>query len=172
MSTYVKLAKSAAEYFVRTGDILAMPVALPSELLVQRACYIGVYENPGRRLRSLFGEPLPHYSNVAQEIIMNTVQAIGVAAARRVRRADLSYLAYTVSVLGPLQRISDPTHLNPAQYGLHIRSTTGKVAVILPRRVGIESAEDQIATAMRESHIDVRREDVTLYRFDVAYFDT
>ncbi|MEX1997595.1 MAG: AMMECR1 domain-containing protein [Candidatus Andersenbacteria bacterium] len=171
MSTYVKLARHSAEHYVRTNEPLPLPPALPPEALRQKACYVSIFENPGRRLRSMYGQPLPYQPTLAEEIITNTIIAISNHQTRRVRHADLSYLVYSVALLGPLQRISDPDHLDPQHFGLYLKSTTEKSALLLPQRVGIETGQDQIATALRESRIDSHREDFTMYRFEVTHYD-
>ena len=172
MSMYTKLAKSAAEHFIRTGETLPLPSALPGELFRQRACYVSIWENPGRYLRGMAGEALPRQANLALEIIMNTVEAITAQPYRRIRQADMGYLSYQVALLGPLQRISDSEHLDPVRFGLYVKSTKGKSALLLPRRTGVETANDQIATALREAGIDTRQEEATMYRFAVSYFDS
>lgn len=164
---YLKLARSAVEHYVATSESLPLPSLVPQELMRQRACYVSLFENPGKRLRSFYGEPLPRQRTLAEEIIMNASRAAG----GYVRRVDLPYLIYTVAVLDPLQRISDAAHLNPQLYGLYVRSEQNKTAVLLPGRVGIETPEDQIATAIREAGIDVRREIPLLYRFKVTYYE-
>lgn len=171
MSIYVKLARGAAEHFVKTQELLPLPESLPSEAYRQQACFVSLFENPGRRLRSMYGEPLPTQPNVATQIIVNTVTAMTAPPVRVVRRADLSYLSYSVALLGPLQRVSDPAHLNPALFGLYVRTPEGKYSVVLPQRVGIETGDDQIGTALREADIDSRREDYTIYRFTVTHYD-
>jgi len=171
MSVYVKLARSAAEHFVKTQELLPIPEAVPQEARQQRACYVSIFENPGRRLRSVYGEPLPRQPTLAHEIIVNTATALSHPQTRTVRRADLSYLSYSVAILGVLQRVSDAEHLDPALYGLYVRSPQGKAAVVLPERVGIETAHDQIGTALREATIDGRRDEYTLYRFTVTHYD-
>lgn len=172
MSIYIKLAKSAAEHWVKAGEMLPLPTSLPGELYRQRACYISILENPGRRLRSMAGSPLPGQATLAQEIIANTISAVTQHPHRRIRRADLSYLSYSVALLGPLQRINDSQQLNPHYFGLYVKSSRGNAALLLPHREGIETANDQVATALREAGIDSRREEATLYRFEVAYFDS
>lgn len=171
MGLYVKLARSAAEHFVLTGDILPVPDPVPVDLQRQRACYVAIIEQPGRRVRSMYGEPLPRRSSLAEEIIYNTVQALSTPLGRAIRRADLPTLTYSVSILGILQRVGDVVHLDPWQYGLYVRSDRDKAALLLPQRAGVETAEDQVATALREAGINGRQEAVTLYRFDVIYDD-
>lgn len=171
MSIFVKLSRSAAEQYVRTQEVLEVPQALPAELLKQRACYVSIFENPGRRLRSMYGYALPQHRSLAHEIIMNTIAALTAHATRPVRRADLSYLTYSVGLLGPLQRISDASHLDPAQFGLYVRADSGKMALLLPHRVGIETGQDQIGAAMREGAISPHRDIYTMYRFPVTFYD-
>ncbi|MDP3997438.1 MAG: AMMECR1 domain-containing protein [Candidatus Andersenbacteria bacterium] len=165
---YGKLAKQAAEYLVKSGNILPFPGVLLPDLRRQRACYVSIIENPGRRLRSMSGSVLPQTPNLAAEIIHNTSNAL---SACRITRPDLPNLRYSVALLGTLQRISDPSHLNPSLYGLYVTSDRGKSALLLPNRAGIETADDQIATALREAGILTRYESYSLYRFDVSYDD-
>lgn len=118
------------------------------------------------------GHPLPRQPTLAQEIIMNTVAALKILPTRRIRRADLTSLSYSVALLGPLQRVSDPAHLDPARFGLFVKTDRGKSALLLPRRAGVETANDQIATALREAKVDTHREEAVMYRFEVNYFDS
>ncbi len=164
-----KLARQAAEWYARTGDYLPLPHALPGELLVQKACIVSIIENPGRRVKGVFGSVLPRRSMLAQEIVYNTVDTI-VRNNIRMRPIDASAYAYEVGVLGPIERITSKEHLNPAAYGLYIRSDSGKTATILPRRHGVDTADEQIATAIREARVNPKEESVTMYRFSVAYY--
>lgn len=170
-SIYSRLAKQAAEYYVKQQGLLTLPRELTPDLMRQRACYVSIIETPGHRVRSMYGQALPQQVTLAQEIVINTIRALTVNSSWRVNRSDLPALHYSVALLGPLQRVSDTTHLDPTRFGLYIHSDLGKSALLLPHRAGIETTDDQIATAMRESHIDRSRETVTMYRFDVQYDD-
>lgn len=172
MSIFIKLVQHTVEQYVRTQEVLPVPASLPQDLQRQRACYVSVFENPGHRLRSWYGEPLPRHPTLAEEIIMNTMAAVTSTPARQVHRAELPYLSYSVGLVGPLQRVSDAEHLDPAQYGLYVRADSGKTALLLPQRVGIETAQDQIGTALREATIDGRAELYTMYRFPVTFYDS
>lgn len=171
MSTYTKLARMAAEYLLRSDGPLPLPPHLPPEMYQQRACYVSILENPGHYLRAVAGQPLPRQATLAEEIIANTTMAIQSSPHRRIRQADLPYLSYRVALLGPLQRVSDAEHLDPNRFGLYVKSDRGKSGLLLPHRAGVETANDQIATALREAGIDTRREAATMYRFEVTYFD-
>ncbi|MFH1354293.1 MAG: AMMECR1 domain-containing protein [bacterium] len=171
MDTYTKLAKITTEHFVRQHSVLLLPSALSLDLRRQKACYVYVYENPGRRLRAVYGEPFPRYSCLAEEIINNTVGALTKHTFPVIHRTDLASLIYIVAVLDPLQRIIDATQLHPDKFGLYLHSDQGKSAVLLPQRTGVETAQDQIATALRESGSNPRQEAITMYRFGVTYYE-
>lgn len=166
---YAKLAQQAASYLVRESHEMPLPGYLPSDLARQQACYITVYEDPGRRFRTMYGTPLPTTANLAQEIIRNTTIALQQEAHRNIRQADLNDFHFEIATLGPLERIGGPEHLDPKRYGVYVRSDRGHSSVILPHRVGIETAEEQFATVIRESNINVQREAATFYRFAVDY---
>lgn len=169
--TILKLARSAAEQYVRHRSFPTLPTTLPPDIMYQRACYVTIFENPGHHLRSQYGHPLPRHTTLAEEVIMNTIAAIDQSTQRPFRPVDLSYLGYAVLVLGSLERISRPEHLNPVRWGLYLRSDRNKNALILPGRVGIETPDDQIATAFRESQINPREEATTMYRFAVTAYE-
>lgn len=187
MHNYAKLAKKAAESYVRNQRILpvvgpaanpaANPPAGPASgpasggLTRQQACYVYLFENPGRKLRAMYGQPLPRYSTLAEEIVSNVTTALTITVHRSLRRPELASIVYTVAVLDPLQLISDAAQLDPRRLGLYVQSDQGKSAVLLPERTGIETPQDQIATALRESGINVRHETARMYRFGVTYYD-
>ncbi|OGY36306.1 MAG: hypothetical protein A3E36_00110 [Candidatus Andersenbacteria bacterium RIFCSPHIGHO2_12_FULL_45_11b] len=166
---YGKIAKQAAEHYAKTGEYLALSIPLPQELLRQKACYVIIGEEPGHHLRAMHGSPLPSMPNLAQEIIRNTVEAI-IQQGVQIRPIDAAQYTYTVGVLGFMERITSREHLMPMVYGLYVRSDTNKSAALLPRRVGIETADEQIATAIREAKIDPHHEVVTMYRFPVMFY--
>lgn len=159
---YSKLAKQAAEYFIKNKELLPPPSILPEELKQQRACFITIIENPGHHIKGMHGTLLPQQKSLAEEVIVNTAQA-----AFRLRRVDLPYLSYQVAIAGPPQRITAVDHFDPTRFGVYARSDSGKTAVILPSHPGIETAQDQVATAMRQLGVDTKIDTVTLYRFEV-----
>lgn len=168
---HTKLAKNSAEHYLKHQELMPVPPYLPGNLSAQHACYVSIFENPGRHFRSTFGTVLPRQSSLAKEIIANTVQAVLNKEGRAIRQVDLQYLVYTIAVLGPLERVGGDNHLDPKRYGLYIRSDRDKKAVVLTDRAGIETGEDQIATAIREATINTKEESYTLYRFSITHYD-
>ena len=163
-----KLARQAAEHYARTGDYLPLPYSMPHEAMLQKACFVSIIETLGHRLKGSHGSVLPCNAFLAQEIVANTVEAI-IRNNIRMRPVDASSYIYEVGVLGPIERITSKEHLNPSLYGLYIRSDKNKTAAILPNRRGIDTPQEQIATAIREAAIHSTAESVTMYRFPVTY---
>lgn len=172
MDIRAKIAKEVAEQYVRKGVVPAVEGhLLPDELRRQQACYVYLHQKPGKRLRAMYGSPLPRQASLADEVVFNTVQAIESSGSRSIRRPDLSSLVYSVAALGPLQRISQVGQLNPDVFGLYVVSDAGKFQVMLPGRAGVETPQDQYATALRESGIDDKEEVVSFYKFAVSLYE-
>lgn len=170
-SLATKLAKRAAERYMRSGELEPVPENMPVNLRVQRACFVTLFEKPGRHVRAVFGRPSPSQATLAHEIIFNTVEAVRRQQRTHIRLADLPYLGYSIAVLGPLERIFSQSHLNPRRFGLYVLSDRGKSALILPERTGIETGDEQISTAFREANIESRQEAISMYRFSVMHLE-
>jgi AMMECR1 domain-containing protein len=166
---YNKLARQAVEHLVKYDQFMPVPGTLSSELLRQRSCFITIFEKPGHKIIAHFGTLMPQHSNLAEEIVANASQAVISHSIKRVRRPDLPHLAYLVAIASPPQRIGDLSHLDPNIFGLYLTTDRGKSVIIMPHRAGIETSEDQFATALREGDINPREEAVTMYRFTVEY---
>lgn len=166
---YARLAQETVRHLVTQGQAPPLPTVITDDLKRQQACYVTIYEDPGQRFRTMYGSPLPTMSSLAEEIIINASQALRQEGSRSVRRADLGDLHFEVAVLGPLERISGPENLDISRFGVYVRSDRGKSSVILPHRMGVDTAEEQFATALRESGINLRTESATFYRFSVTY---
>jgi AMMECR1 domain-containing protein len=166
-----KIARQAAEHYAKTGEYMHITWPLPPEFQSQKACFVSIAEQPGHHIRASFGTSLPRMRSLGEEIVHNTVEAI-MAHNLRMRPVDTAAYTYTVAVIGPLERITSPEHLKPLSWGLYIRSEKNKTSLVLPRRPGIETAEEQIATAIREAGIDPRTDTPTMYRFSVTFHDS
>lgn len=170
-SWLVRLSREVLEHVVRHGKAPDRLPSPPAHILVQRACYVIIAENPGNMIRAMSGYPLPRYQHLAEEVAQHTLAAVAAGVRRPIRASELSSLRVAVSVLSSLQRITNVEHLNPHVFGLYVRSDRGKYGVLLPQRTGIETAQEQIATALREAGIDGAKEAVTMYRFTVEHHE-
>jgi AMMECR1 domain-containing protein len=168
MDIRTKLAKNVAEHYIQTHSAPSLTNQVVDELKVQKACYVYLYQKAGQRLRAMHGQPLPRCSTLADEITANTLKAIDDST---VHRADLSSLLYSVAVLEAIARVSNISHLDPSTCGLYIVSDRGKSAVMLPERLGIDTPQEQYATALRESGIQDGHETVSMYKFGVNYYE-
>lgn len=165
----VRLAKQTAESVIRKQNLPIIPDVIPPIARLQRACYVSIFDKPGRRLRVMHGYPFPRFQTLVDEVVSNTAEAVQMRDVR-FSSSDLSHLSFTVAVLGAMERITSHLHLDPDRYGVYVKTDRGKSAILLSRRTGIESAEDQLATAFREARVDTDTESVALYRFFVEYF--
>lgn len=173
MDIRAKLARQAVEHYLKHRTLLSIPETLPAPLKVSSACYVTLYYNPGRRLRARYGEPLPQMHTLAEEIIANATIAATLTTdhRRKLSKLDLPSLKFGVTVIGALQRISEPEHLNTNKFGVYAYASEIKKATVLPGRPGVITPNDQIATVYREANIDPRQDAVTLYRFATDYFE-
>ncbi|MCL5105743.1 MAG: AMMECR1 domain-containing protein, partial [Armatimonadetes bacterium] len=112
------------------GKSLTIPSELPEVFRTRAAVFVTIAKN-GRR-RGCKGVFEPATDNLAAEIVR---AAIGAATAdiryRPIRANELNQITFTVSIVGPLKRVSDPYNCSPADQGLLIRAS-GKSGVILP----------------------------------------
>jgi hypothetical protein len=170
MHKFAQLAQKTANQYIRKKEKLHLSTSLAPDYVPQRACFINIYDKPGRRLRTTYGTTLPRQPSLAEEIINNTISALKNNRGRKVSQADLSSISFSVAVLGPLQRVSGIFELDPQKYGIFVSSQNNKSATLLPQRPGIITPQDQLATALREANIKEYQEIYTIYRFNVEYY--
>ncbi len=170
MHKYTQLAQKTANHYIKKGEILCLPSSSNTDFLPQKACYVSIFDKPGKRLRAYYGTILPRQPSLAEEIIVNTIYALKNNRGRKVSQADLSSISFSVSLVGNLQRISSLLQLDPQNYGIFVSSEKSKSAILLPCRLGITTPQDQLATALREAKIKEYQESYTIYRFDVENY--
>ena len=154
---YVELAREATEYFVRTGEEMAVPEGLPKEMYEKGAVYVGIH-NAGK-LRGCQGTRVARRS-IAQEIIAQAARASRDARFEDVGVEELSTLEFRVDVLSELEEVTDVGELNPKEYGLVIEKD-GKSAIFLPNIESIQTVEEQISKIIKKAGLP---EDVTGYK--------
>ena len=148
---YVRLARSALEYFIRAKRALPLFGELSSELHERRA---GVFVSLKKfgELRGCIGTIAPVTRSIAEEITRNAVSA-GMQDPRfePVTEDELPYLVYDVDVLSQAER-SDREHLDPKRYGVIVTSG-GKRGLLLPNLDGVDTVEQQLDIALRKAGI-------------------
>lgn len=162
---YVHLARKTLETYIRTDRVISVPEGLPTEMYENRA---GVFVSLKIRgnLRGCIGTITATTYSVAEEIIRNAIEA-GTRDPRfpPVDESELADLEYSVDVLGPPESISDPSQLDPIQYGV-IVSHQGRHGLLLPNLEGVDTIDHQLSIALSKAGIpeDV---DYSMERFEV-----
>ena len=165
-----ELARLAVEAFIRDGYRLKPPDDVEG-LLAERAGVFVTLRTRGGALRGCIGTIQPVNENVAAEIIDN-----GISAATRdprftrVTPDELSDLTYGVDVLSPAETVNGVEDLDPARYGVIIETLDGRRrGLLLPRIVGIDSAQEQWQAVHRKAGIRLDQP-VRIARFTVTRF--
>ena len=164
--SYVKLARSSAEYFVKNGDVMPIPDWVPPELLNGRAgAFVSVHKFGA--LRGCIGTIAATQKNLALEIIHNAVSAVSKDPRfEPVTEDELKYLDINVDVLGEAESIESEEELDVKKYGVIVQSGY-KRGLLLPDLDGVDTVEEQVAIARRKGGI-APGEKVDLFRFEVV----
>lgn len=163
--TYVQLARTTIETYVRTGKIIAVPDNLPKEMYSQKAgVFVSIKENGS--LRGCIGTICAVRTCVAEEIIENAISAAcRDPRFQPIRQEELDELVISVDVLGDTEEIDSPDKLDVSRYGVIV--TKGhKRGLLLPNLDGVDTVEEQIAIAKRKAGIG-DNEEIALERFEV-----
>lgn len=167
MNYIVSLAKKAVEEYISGGKIIIPPKPVP-RLLNRRAGVFVTIENHGR-LRGCIGTYRPTKENLAREIIDNAISAaVNDYRFAGIKKDELGDLTYTVYVLSLPEEISDKSGLNPARYGVIVKGAiSNRTGLLLPGLDGINKIDEQVSIAVQKAGIDLKNEDIILYRFTV-----
>jgi len=79
---------------------------------------------------------------------------------------ELDEVLFSVSVLGPLERVEDRSELDPSRFGVVVSAPGGRRGVLLPDVEGVDSVEAQISIALSKAGIRPE-EPYGLERFEV-----
>lgn len=163
----VELARKTVESYVRDGT--TPPAALPQGVGPERAGVFVSLHLPDGSLRGCIGTIAPTRSDLAQEIVNNAV----CAAAQDprffpLRPEELEGLDVSVDVLGEPEPVEDVSGLDPKRYGIIVRTTDGRQALLLPDLEGVDTVEEQIAITCRKGFIDPATDEYRIYRFEVV----
>lgn len=120
-------------------------------------------------LRGCIGTTAPTTASLADEIIQNAISA-GTHDPRfsPVTAGELDDLVYNVDVLGVPEPIKDSSELNPAIYGVIVRSG-GRSGLLLPDLEGVDTVEEQLSIACRKAGISPD-EKFSMQRFKVTRY--
>jgi AmmeMemoRadiSam system protein A len=186
MHPLIKLAKLTTENYIKDKNKVSPPDDFPKEFLQKKSGIFITIKKEGK-LRACIGTYLPTEDNIAQEVIENTVSA----ATKDYRfgpieEEELSFLSYSVYVLGEPKEIEKKEELDPQKYGVLVRTSPisknerdvvfdGKVpfksGLLLPGIEGINTIEEQFLLACRKGGINHEKEKVIIYRLEVEKYE-
>ena len=163
------LARLAAETFVKTGKVIDSPADCPPKLLSRKSGVFVTIEQD-KQLRGCVETYLPTQKNIAQEIIHSAITAATDSRFPRLQTRELPSLHYAVSLLSSLQPVKTLEELNPKEYGIIVRDSSGKTGLLLPNLEGVDTVLQQIVIACQKAGIDSSVEDVSLWRFKTQQY--
>ncbi|MBQ9155414.1 MAG: AmmeMemoRadiSam system protein A [Eubacterium sp.] len=163
---YVRLARNTIECYIRFGEVIQIPSALPEELKTTKAgAFVSIHEHG--RLRGCIGTILPTQGCLAEEIIRNAISA-SVRDPRfdPIQEEELPWLEINVDVLGEPEEIATVEELDVKKYGV-IVSCGRKRGLLLPDLSGVDTVEQQVSIARQKGGIR-EGEKIRLERFEVV----
>ncbi|RMF13527.1 MAG: AmmeMemoRadiSam system protein A [Candidatus Dadabacteria bacterium] len=155
------IARKALESWYASGRIRLPAGITPS--LPPRGAFVTLLDARGQ-LRGCIGHILPTRAHLEEE-----VAECAVLAATQdprfppVTEAELGALTIEVSVLSPPEAIPGPDMLDPARYGVIVRSGS-RQGVLLPALDGVNTVDQQLAIVRQKAGI-APWEPVELFRF-------
>ncbi len=172
MNYYTKLAKKTIENYVNNKEIIDVPKDVPREMIENKA---GVFVTIKRNgdLRSCIGTYAPTKENIALEIIDNAFSAATKDYRfEPIKKEELPFLSYSVSVLGELKKTESIKELNPEKLGIFVKSNSFKSGLLLPGLKGIDTPEKQILVACEKAGINYQNEKISIYCFSVKNYES
>lgn len=164
---YAEIARRALETRLKEGRLPELPDELPLELLKPGAAFVSLKKKGS--LRGCIGTVQPTRKNLAEEIAFNALSA-GLNDPRfpPLTTEELDEITISVDVLSEPEKIDDQSGLDPARYGVIVRSGS-RSGLLLPNLEGIDTVEQQLSIARQKAGISPD-EPVELYRFEVKRY--
>lgn len=158
---YVKLARKAVEEYIKNNSV----IDTNDEENVRKATFVSIHKNG--ELRGCIGTISPITKNISHEIISNAISA----ATRdnrfpKIKEDELPFLDYSVDVLEPSE-ITSKDKLDPKKYGIIVEKGFNR-GVLLPDLDGVDTADKQLAIALKKAGLSPNEENFTIKRFEVV----
>ena len=167
MSPLVKLAREAAESYVREGRTLEPPEELTSEMKETAGVFVSIHKFG--ELRGCIGTFEPTEKNVAEEVITNAISsATRDPRFPPVAPNELKDLSYSVDVLTKPERVESKDQLDPKKYGIIVECGSRR-GLLLPDLEGVDTVSKQISICCRKAGI-MPDEPINLYHFEVKRY--
>jgi len=162
----VKLAKEAAESYVRNGKVLR-----PKELTAEMKPRAGVFVSIKKRgeLRGCIGTFSPTRANIAEEIVANAISSSTQDPRfTLVEASELNELEYSVDVLSQPEPVRSIDQLDPKKYGVIVECDFRR-GLLLPDLEGVDTVNEQVEICRAKAGISAG-EPISLYRFEVKRY--
>lgn len=141
----------------------------PEAMGPSQAVFVTLRTRTRDALRGCVGRLAPAFADLGQEIA-SCAQSAAFSDPRfdPVTASELSGLRIEISLLSQPSAIAGPEQLDPARYGVVVKSGD-KGAVLLPQIPGIETVAEQVSAVLRKAGIDPDAE-FALSRFEVEKY--
>lgn len=163
----LKLAKETIRSYITKGVTPQPPGDLDEEFMEKRGVFVSIKKHG--QLRGCIGTIEPTKNNIAEEVIHNAVSA-STKDPRfpSITPDELEDITISVDLLSPLEKVTDPSQLNPKKYGVLV-SSKSKKGVLLPDLDGVDTVEEQLRIAKSKGGI-THQEKFEIQRFEVKRF--
>ncbi|MBD3300585.1 MAG: AmmeMemoRadiSam system protein A [Candidatus Moranbacteria bacterium] len=170
MNPYVALAEKAVNHYIKEAKIIEVPQELPEEFYSQRAgVFVTIHK--GTELRGCIGTYLPTKQNIAQEIIINAIEACSNDYRfEPIRQEELEDLHIQVSILSAPIKIKSREELDVKKYGVIVSTKDGRKGLLLPDLEGVDTVSKQLEIASMKGDIDLDKEEADIYKFEVIKY--
>ncbi len=167
ISPQVKLAREAAETYVKEGSTITPPDKLTPELKETAGVFVSIHKFG--ELRGCIGTFEPTQKNVAEEIIVNAISsATRDPRFPPVAPKELKDLEYSVDLLTKPEPVKNKDKLDPKKYGVIVECGLRR-GLLLPDLEGVDSVDQQIDICCQKAGI-APDEPIKLYCFTVKRY--
>lgn len=166
--TYIDLARQSIDNFIINGTVIDVPQNLPEKFYkIKAGVFVSLHHIITGELLGCIGTYLPAQKNICLEIINNAISA-ATADPRflGLSKKDLPNLAISVDILSPLEIVKNQNELDPKKYGIYIKTSDQRSALLLPNLPGVNTLSEQLSITRQKGGIK-QNEPITIYRFTV-----
>jgi AmmeMemoRadiSam system protein A len=162
-----RIARAALEHYSKGKSYRVPPDQIPEEFKQPAGVFVSLKKQG--QLRGCIGTIYPQHGSIVEETLNNAISA-GHRDPRfyPVRDDELDELDISVDVLTTPEPVSGKEELDPARYGVIVRSGR-KSGLLLPNLEGIDTVDEQIEIARQKAGISPG-EPVELERFEVIRY--
>ncbi|HYM51530.1 MAG TPA: AmmeMemoRadiSam system protein A, partial [Candidatus Limnocylindrales bacterium] len=161
------LARSAIAGYLERRETIAPPEPIPAALRAPSAVFVTLRRDGV--LRGCVGTIRPTRATAAHEIVHYAIaSAVRDPRFEPVEPAEVSMLSVHVHLLDAPEPVEGTDALDPARYGLIVRSGD-RQGLLLPNVDGIRTAAEQLAAALEKAGIDADAS-IELLRFRTRTF--